>query len=182
MIDRQLLGSVLSGLSQMEKSALVPPDAMAGAGGPPMDPAMMGAGGPPMDPAMMGMPPGVPMDPSMMGMPPGAPMDPAMAGMPPGAPMDPAMAAGGPPPADPAMMGQVPAPPPAGGEGGQSMISMPVKDFIQFLKQIFALITQAAKGGGDATAAGPAAPTGGAQSAEIAAMNAKLDALMGALG
>ena len=162
-LDHVKLQAVMDGFT---KKAFVPmpggaQQPVAGAGpmtegmAAPMDPAMAG-GAPPMDPAMMGG------DPAMGGMPPeGMPMDPAMGGMPPeGMPMD------------PAMMGA----PPAGS------VTMSVPELLQLIEVI--------KGGGGSAA--PAAP--GEDPASMgeevkpkktsgtAAINEKLDALLGVLG
>ena len=189
-LDHVKLQTVMDGFT---KAAFVPmpggqAEPVAGAG--PMtagmtapmggDPAAMG-GMPPVDPATgmpidpnTGMPidpnTGMPMDPAAMGGMP--PMDPAaMGGMP---PMDPA-AMGGMPPMDPAMMGGMP--PPAGN------ITMSVPELLQLIEVI--------KGGGGGAA--PADPLSGEGAPEdpsakpkktsgTAAINEKLDALLGALG
>ena len=119
-------------------------------------------GGAPMDPSMGGgMPPGG--DPSMGGMPPGAPMDPAMGGMPPGAPMDPSM--GGMPPGDPAA---------AGGAPGQ--IVMSPEEFARVLQ----VVAGVGGGGGGGEAGAP--PVGAGAKPKKVSTDAKLDALIQALG
>lgn len=132
-------------LKQVKKAFVDQPGAvdpsMAG-GMPPMDPSMAG-GMPPVDPSMMGA------DPSMMG------IDPSMAGGMP--PMDPSMMGAVPPPPpglDPAMAGQVGAPEEVPQQN--SMISMTTDEFMKFIKQLVALITNAAKGNNQADAPAPA--------------------------
>jgi len=148
-LDTKLLEEVQKLVN--EKVAFVP---MPG-GDPGMGGGMPPPGAPPMDPAAMGggMPP--PGDPAAMGAP---PMDPAMAGgMPP--PADP-MAAGAPPP---------PAPAPAPSSG---MINMTSDEFLKFVKQIVALCTSGKFGNEQPPTDGGPVPDG------LAAMNAKIDAIL----
>lgn len=136
-----------------------PPD--AGGGMPPGgDPAAMGG-----DPAAMGG------DPSAMGggMPPG--MDPSMmggGGMPPGGPMDP-------------MMGM---PPPDGGMGdvspdGEPYIKVTWKQLIKMLEQLNALKSNTSEQNQQVM---PAPSPNYADQQQLAAIDAKMDAIMNQLG
>jgi len=151
----------VAGASQMTAGMAAP------MGGAPMDPSMGGGMPPGGDPSMGGMPPGAPMDPAMGGMPPGAPMDPSMGGMPPGmppgAPMDPSM--GGMPPGDPAA---------AGGAPGQ--IVMSPEEFARVLQ----VVAGVGGGGGGGEAGAP--PVGAGAKPKKVSTDAKLDALIQALG
>jgi len=156
----------VAGASQMTAGMVAP------MGGAPMDPSMGGGmppggdpsmGGMPPGAPMGGMPPGAPMDPAMGGMPPGAPMDPSMGGMPPGAPMDPSM--GGMPPGDPAA---------AGGAPGQ--IVMSPEEFARVLQ----VVAGVGGGGGGGEAGAP--PVGAGAKPKKVSTDAKLDALIQALG
>lgn len=161
-----------------KRAQFVPMDpSMAGG-----DPAAAGGGMPPPegDPAAAGGMP--PMDPSMMG---GG--DPAAMGMPP--PGDPA-AGGGMPPMDPSMMGGDPAsmgmPPPEGGGDvsptGEpymkitpTQLSKLFKQFAEVFKSVLGIQSQP---GQVAPAAAPAPAASGSQDAQLAELNAKLDAII----
>jgi len=149
----------------------------------PMDPAMAG-GAPAGDPAAAGMPP--PGDPAAAGMPP--PGDPAAGGMPP--PGDPA-AMGAPPPMDPSMMdpSALGIPPPDSGDvspSGEpymkitpSQLTKLIKQFAEVFKGVLGIQTPSGQAA-PAQAAAPAQPQNTQSDAQLAEVNAKLDAIMNA--
>jgi len=166
----------------LKKQAFVPIDsksAQAAPPGPPpgMDPAAMPPPG--MDPAAM-PPPG--MDPAAAGGMPPPGMDPAAGGMPPPG-MDPAMMGG-----DPAMGGLPP--PPEGGDvspDGEPYMKFTPSQLTKFIRQILALSHSecdggngGGNGGNGGNGGGPDASSGN-DSAALAELNAKLDALLPAL-